>query len=135
MLFRSIWFKLSDVPAKFDKVVLQVDLFRYDERTKKWSPDRWATADRPIFGGGQLWQQHLSVTAPRDSQRARTIATRPTLPPGRYRAKIYLDEKGRLERDYPYELGQDEFVGEVEFETQWPAGYGSMTVARFPQQK
>ena len=131
----DIWFKLSDVPARLDKLVLQVDLFRFDEQTKAWSIDRWATADRAIWGGGQLWQQHLSVTAPRDAERARSISTRPTLPPGRYLAKIYLDEQGKLQSDYPYELGAAEFVGQVELDTRWPAGYGHMTVARFPEKR
>jgi hypothetical protein len=128
----DIWFKLEGVPAKYDKLVLQVDLYRWDETSRDWSKERWATADRPIFGGGQLWQNHLSVTAPRDSSRAEEVRNSATLPPGRYLAKIYIDQQHKLERQYPATLGDDEFIGQVELTSRWPAGYGRMTVTRFP---
>ena len=129
----DIWFKLEGVPAKYDQQLLQVDLYRWDEKTKNWSKDRWATGDRQIFGKGQLWQQHLSVTAPRDSSRAKEIVDKPTLPAGKYLAKIYVDQAGKLQKDYLADLGDGEFVGEVEIDSRWPAGYGSMTTARFPE--
>jgi hypothetical protein len=128
----DIWFKLEGVPAKYDQQLLQVDLHRWDEKTKSWSKDRWATGDRQVFSKGQLWQQHLSVTAPRGSTRGQEIVDRPALPAGKYLAKIYIDQAGKLQKDYQAELGDDEFVGQVEIETRWPAGYGSMTAARFP---
>ncbi|MCE9526407.1 MAG: hypothetical protein K8R36_10170 [Planctomycetales bacterium] len=128
----DIWFKLEGVPAKFDQQLLQVDLFRWDEKAKAWSKDRWATGDRQVFGKGQLWQQHLSVTAPRSSSRAKEIVENPTLPPGKYLAKIYIDQAGKLQKDYRAVLGESEFVGQVEIDSRWPAGYGTMTIARFP---
>ena len=128
----DVWFKLAGVPAKYDKLVLQVDLHRWDERAKDWSQDRWATADRPIFGGGQLWQNHLSITAPKDSKRAESIRRSPALPAGKYLAKIYIDAQNKFERQYPATLGEGELVGQVEVESRWPAGYGQMSVARFP---
>jgi hypothetical protein len=127
----DIWFKLEGVPKEYDKLLLQVDLYRWDERAKAWSNDRWASGDRAVFGGGQLWQQHLSVTAPRDSERAKQIAANASLPPGKYRVKIYLDRQKKLERDFHAELTDEDLVGMVEFESRWPAGYGKMTVARF----
>jgi hypothetical protein len=130
----DIWFKLEGVPAKYDQLVLQVDLYRWDEAAKRWSTDRWATADRPVFGKGQLWQNHLSVTAPRDSARAKSLARGPALPPGKYLAKIYVDQQRKLQTHYPAMLGEEELVGEVEITSNWPAGYGSMTAARFPLQ-
>ena len=111
---------------------MQVDLHRWDEKTKSWSKDRWATGDRQVFGKGQLWQQHLSVTAPRDSSRAKVIVDKPTLPAGKYLAKIYIDQAGKLQKDYQAELGPSEFVGQVEVDSRWPAGYGAMTAARYP---
>lgn len=128
----DIWFKLEGVPAKYDQKLLQVDLHRWDEQTKAWSKDRWATGDRQVFGKGQLWQQHLSVTAPRDSSRAKEIVGKPTLPAGKYLAKIYIDQAGKLQKDYQSELGSSEFVGQVEIDSRWPAGYGAMTAARYP---
>jgi cytochrome c553 len=128
----DIWFKLEGVPEKYDQKLLQVDLHRWDEKTKSWSKDRWATGDRQVFGKGQLWQQHLSVTAPRNSSRAKEIVEKPTLPPGKYLAKIYIDQTGKLQKDYQTELGPSEFIGEVEIDTRWPTGYGAMTSARYP---
>jgi len=128
----EIWFKLEGVPEKYDQQLLQVDLHRWDDATKSWSKDRWAIGDRQVFGKGQLWQQHLSATAPRDSSRAKEIAQKPTLPAGKYLAKIYIDQAGKLQKDYQAELGEGEFVGQVEIDSRWPEGYGSMTITRFP---
>lgn len=113
--------------------MLQVDLYRWDENAKDWSRDRWATADRPIFGKGGLWQNHLSLTAPRDSARAGELARRPALPAGKYLAKVYIDRQRKFEKQFPAELNADDVVGQIEFNTRWPAGYGSMTVAKFPK--
>ena len=60
----DIWLKLENVPAKFDKLLLRVDVFRVEK--KGAAVTRVATGDRAVFGGGQLWQQHLTLTAPRD---------------------------------------------------------------------
>ena len=128
----EVWFKLEGVPEQYDQKLLQVDLHRWDEKTKSWSKDRWATGDRQVFGKGQLWQQHLSVTAPRESSRAKEIVDKPTLPPGKYLAKIYIDQTGKLQKDYQAELGPSEFVGQVEVDSRWLAGYGAMTIARYP---
>jgi hypothetical protein len=124
------WFKITDVPARFDKMLLQVDLFRWEDG--HWSEDRWATADRQVFGPGKLWQQTLSLTAPRSSPRAAEIRAVQALPPGRYLAKIYLDARGRLQKDFRAEMGVEEFVGEVEVESKWPVAYDQMTAISFP---
>jgi hypothetical protein len=132
----EIWFKLTDVPAELDQKVLQVDLYRWDEEAKGWSKFRWANGDRQVFGKGRTWQQHLSVTAPRDSRRAGEIvkAKSATLPRGKYLAKVYVDREDRLAKDFTYILGKEEFVGQIEVNSDWPAGYGSMTTARYPNQ-
>ena len=128
----EIWFKLTEVPEKYDQLVLQVDLYRWDDSAKAWSKDRWASGDRQVFGKGKLWQQHLSLTAPRGTPRAAEIRKSPSLPPGKYLAKIYIDRENKLARQYPAELGDAEFVGQVELDSRWPAGYQQMTVVRFP---
>jgi hypothetical protein len=130
----DVWFKLEEVPERFDKMLLAVDLYRWDDSRGTWSRDRWATADRAVFGQGRLWQQHISLTAPRDAQRAQDLAGQQTLPPGKYLIKIYVDQKDRLRNEYPAELGPEELVGQIEVSSRWPSGYGSMTVARYPQQ-
>ena len=127
----DVWLKLTDVPAAFDKLLLQVDVHRWLEEQGQWSPARWATGDRQIYGEGNLWQQHLSLTAPRDAATERQLSAG-RLPPGRYLLKIYLDREGRSQSLYPYELGERELVGQVEIDATWPAGYGAMTAAAFP---
>ena len=72
------------------------------------------------------------MTAKRGSPRAEEIRDRPALPPGRYLVKISIDQTGKLAKDFRAELGPDELIGQVEVESDWPAGYGKMTVVPFP---
>ncbi len=125
----DIWLKLTDVPEAFDKMLLQVDLYRWEG--DRWSASRVATSDRPVFGAGKLWQHSLSLIAPRGSTWASQIDTK-RLPAGRYLAKIYVDQEHALQRDPTRELGEEAQVGQCEIESQWPSGYGSMTVVPFP---
>lgn len=125
----DIWLKLRDVPASYDKKLLQTDLYRWTG--KGWTEYRVATSDRPVFGKGKLWQHSLSLTAPRDSEWAKQIDSK-KLPAGRYLVKISIDLTGRLQQNPHAKLTSDDFVGQVEVETAWPAGYGKMTVLRFP---
>lgn len=125
----EIWFKIEGVPAKFDKMLLQVDLYRSSDFG--WSEYRVATSDRAVFGKGNLWQHSLSLTAPRGSKWADEMRSG-QLPPGRYLAKLYVDQKDKLQKDFTTELGEEDFVGQVEVESRWPAGYGQMTAVKFP---
>ncbi|GIW79596.1 MAG: hypothetical protein KatS3mg105_1403 [Gemmatales bacterium] len=127
----DLWLKITGVPARFDKLLLRVDVFRWNGRG--WSEARWATGDRAVFGKGGLWQQQLSVTAPRGSERARELRRRPRLPAGRYLARIYIDHNQKLAKNPFAELDQKDFIGAVEFTTNWPVGFGNMTVIRFPR--
>ena len=70
------------------------------------------------------------MAAPRGSKWAKEIESQ-KLPPGRYLAKLYIDQTGKLEKDFTAKLGEDDFVGQVEIESQWRAGYGRMTVVKF----
>lgn len=128
-LVSEIWFKLENVPEKFDKQLLQVDIYRAEGTG--WTKARVATSDRPVFGKGKLWQHSLSLTAARDSQETEQLR-KLQLPPGKYLVKIYVDQTGKLAKDFQAELGEEDFVGQVEFNTKWPAGYGQMTVVKFP---
>ena len=80
----DIWLKVEGVPAKFDKMLMQVDV--YQQTATGWSENRVATSDRPIFGGGNLWQHSLSLTANRDSDWAKQIPAQ-KLPSGKYLVK------------------------------------------------
>jgi len=125
----DIWFKIEGVPAEVDQMLLQVDIHRWTE--SGWSEHRVATSDRPVFGKENLWQHSLSLTARRGTKWADEIRSG-QLSPGRYLAKIYIDQGGKLQRDFTIELGEEEFVGQVEIESAWPAGYGQMTAVQFP---
>lgn len=129
----EIWFKLTDVPEAFDAMLLQVDLYRADaSQPGGWSKDRWATGDRAAFGKGKLWQQHLTVTAPRDSARAKEIAAKPTLPAGKYHVKVFVDRAGRLSKNPQETVDERDQVAEFDIDSRWPTGYGNMTSAKFP---
>lgn len=125
----DIWLKLEGVPSKYDKVLLQVDL--YAKTPEGCSKKRVATSDRPVFGPKELWQHSLSLTVPRGSEQAAKL-TEGKLPAGEYLAKIYVDRDGKLAKDFRAELGPSDLVGEVLIESRWAPGYGNMTVARFP---
>ncbi|MEZ5944081.1 MAG: hypothetical protein R3C18_22035 [Planctomycetaceae bacterium] len=128
----DIWLKIEGVPESFDKMLLQADLYR--ETDSGWSEFRVATSDRPVFGKGKLWQHSLSLTAPRDSKWANEIKGQ-RLPPGRYLIKLYVDRTGKLQRNFTAELNEEDFVGEVEADSRWPAGYGKMTVVQYPTKR
>jgi hypothetical protein len=85
----DIWFKIEGVSANFDKLLLQVNLYR--QTASGWSEHRVASSDRPVFGGGNLWQHSLSLTAQRETDWAKQIVAG-TLPPGKYLAKLYIDQ-------------------------------------------
>ena len=127
----DIWFKVDGIPANLDKLLLRADV--YAKTGSGWSAERVATGDRLIFGKGGLWQQHLSLTAPRGSKGATELLRNQQLPAGRYLVKISVDRDSKLQKDFRNELTASDVVGQVEFETKWPAGYGSMTVVKFPQ--
>ena len=127
----EIWFKVEGIPANLDKLLLRADV--YVKSGSGWSKERVATGDRLIFGKGGLWQQHLSLTAARGSQRATELQRSQQLPAGRYLVKISIDRDGKLQKDFRNELTDGDVVGQVEVETKWPAGYGAMTVVKFPQ--
>ena len=40
---------------------------------------------------------------------------------------------GMSPEDFKAELGEAELIGGVEVESQWPAGYGKMTIIQFPK--
>ena len=55
------------------------------------------------------------------------------LPAGRYLIRIYCDTEGALAKDWRIELRQPRFfAGEVEVTSDWPTGYGKMTVVKAP---
>lgn len=129
----EIWFKLTDIPADYDKLVVRVDIHRWDDKTQQYSADRWATADRQVFGKGGLWQNHLTLVAPKAAPRAQEYSKGARLPGGKYVARVYLDREDKLAKHFPAELTAADKIADIEFTSQWPAGYGQMTAVKLPK--
>lgn len=127
----DLWFKIEGIPAQFDKQLLRAEI--YARAGQQWSATPVAAGDRQVAGDRNLWQQHLSLLAPRGSQRAEELKQRLQLPAGKYLAKIFIDQTGRLQKDPTSDLTAADVVGTVEFESKWSAGYGAMTVVKFPR--
>lgn len=130
-LVTDIWFKLTEVPESYDQKLLQADLYRWTG--DGWYEHRVGTSDRLVFGKGKLWQHSLSLTAQRGSEWANEMESK-RLPGGRYLVKLYIDQTGKLQKDYRAEMDENEFVGEVEVDSEWPVGYGKMTTVAFPDE-
>lgn len=126
----EIWLKLTNTPPAWGDKLLQVTLYAWDEKRKAWETEPIANSDRKVFGKGKLWQHNLTLLAPAGSPRAEAFGrpAKPALPAGKYLIRIHVDFQGRLDRDWKSPLGKADAAGEVEVESAWPAGYGSMTV-------
>jgi hypothetical protein len=126
----EVWLKLGNTPPAWADKLLQVTLYAWDAPKKAWETEPIANSDRKVWGKGKLWQHNLTMLAAPGSARAKGWAGQPqaSLPAGRYLVRIHVDFQGRLERDWKAPLGKAEFAGEIEVDSRWPAGYGSMTV-------
>jgi hypothetical protein len=123
------WFKLTDTPAEWGDKLLQVSVHAWDGEKKAWEAEPVATSDRNVAAKPRLWQHTLTLLAAKGSKRAEVWRKgKPSLPPGRYLVKVYVDGDGKLGRDWQALLGDAEFVGQAEIESRWPEGYGNMTV-------
>ena len=109
------------------------DIYRWDTDPGQWSKDRWATAFNPINGKQKIWQSMISVTALKDSPRAKNFRRQPLLPSGKYIIKVYVDRESNIEKDPTHELSDRELIGQVEISGQWPPGYQPPKIIAFPQ--
>ena len=125
----DIWLKLNNTPPSWGDRLVQIDVYAWDAGRKDWEPAPIATSDRAVWGKGRLWQHSLTLLAAKGSDRAsRWKAGRPSLSKGRYLVKAYVDDGGRLAADWRAVLGDGDYAGRVEVVSDWPAGYGRMTV-------
>ncbi|MFT5327093.1 MAG: hypothetical protein ACI8P0_004981 [Planctomycetaceae bacterium] len=125
--------RITDIPAAFSDMPLQVDIYRRIPRTGKWSEHRWATGFSRVNGKKNIWQNPIMVAAPTDSPLAKEFRNRKLLPTGEYRIRILIDRSRKTEKDPTYKLGDAEFVGEVEFNGAWKPGYQPPKVVTFPK--
>lgn len=126
----DIWLKLTNTPPAWSDRLVQVDVYAWDAAKGAWEPDAIGTTDRKVWGQGKLWQHNLLLLAAKGSNRSTAWREgRPTLPKGRYLLKVYVDGGDRLAADWMAVLGEQDYAGQVEVASDWPAGYGKMTVA------
>jgi hypothetical protein len=124
------WLKLANTPDAWGDKLLQVDVHAWDAKANTWEDAPVATSDRVVWGKGRAWQHTLTLLATPGSERAKAWASgKAALPAGRYLVKVYVDQAGRAATDWRMTLGAAEYVGAVEVQSRWPAGYGAMTVA------
>lgn len=124
------WLKLEKTPAAWGDRLLQVNVYAWDGKTAAWEKEPIATSDRVVWGKGKLWQHSLTLLAARGSERAKAWSRgNPSLPPGKYLLKVYVDSADRAKKDWKSEPGPNEYVGQVEIQARWNEGYARMTVA------
>ena len=125
----EIWLQFVETPPAWGDRLLVVAIYRWESRTKAWEPGPIAVSDRQVWDKGRLWQNSLTLLAAEGSGRAgQWERGKPSLPPGRYLLKVFVDVEERLRRDWQADLGEEAFVGQTEIESNWPPGYGAMTV-------
>jgi hypothetical protein len=125
----DLWLKLTNCPPGWGNKFLQARVFAWNEKAKGWEAAPIAVSDRMVFGKGKLWQHNLTLLAAKGSDLAKAWrAGKPSLPEGKYLLRVYIDNDGKLTRDWKATLSDDAFVGQVEFTAKWREGYGAMTV-------
>jgi len=123
--------RITGLPLEFDKKLLRVDIYRREGDA--WSTERWATAENGVVGKRHLWQSPLFAVAQRDGARAKEWGQEMPLPSGRYRIKIFVDKKNQTKTDRDYELGEADYIGEVETNGEWAMGFKTPTVVHAPK--
>lgn len=125
--------RIVDLAADLDQKLLRADIYRWTGDA--WSETPWGTAENPINGKEKVWQSMVFLVAPRDAPRAARLrhARKARLPDGRYLAKIFIDKQGKTKMDRDYQLGEDELIGQVEFDGEWRPGYKPPKIIHAPQ--
>ncbi len=121
--------RVTGIPQRYADKPMQVDVYSLTEGEPSAQPV--ATATWPVIAKNLMWQFKLTLLTPRDAM----PETGPRIHPGRYLAKIYIDDNGRLEQDPTAELGDAEFIGEVEFRSEWKPTPQNVTVIAYPDGK
>jgi hypothetical protein len=125
----EMWLKIDKTPDAWGDKLLRTDVYAWDATANAWEKEPIATTDRMVWGKGKVWQHTVTLLAAPGSERAKLWAKRkPTLPPGKYLVKVYVDGAEKAKKDWKAALGPDEFVGQAEFQARWGEGYGAMTV-------
>lgn len=124
-----IWMRIEPTRPEWGDRLLGVTIHAYDERSGEFSDAPIAASDRGVWGEGELWQHNLILEAPKGSGLAARLEETRRLPAGRYLIRLYCDTDRLLKDDWKLDLFSERFfVGELDVESEWPAGYGEMEV-------
>jgi hypothetical protein len=124
----DIWFRLAGLPGDWEGKLLQVRIHRWDPESNDWDNQPIATSDRPVSGKPASWQHNLTLLAPKGSATAKAFrAKEPSLPPGKYLVRLYLDSQGVAVKNWRSLRMESDQVGQIEFQAVWRPGYGAMT--------
>ncbi len=129
----ELWFKLANPPQDWDEKLLQVTIYRWDERAKKWEAAPVAISDRQASAKFKTWQHTVTLLAEPNSKRATDWRRGASLPAGKYLVKVHVDRTGRLLTDWSAVMRDEDLVGQAEFQGEWRAGYDAMTVVEAAQ--
>jgi hypothetical protein len=134
MVATDAWLKITDIPAKYGKLVLRAEV--YPAEGQGWGKAPLVVGDRSVAGDRQLWQQHMSLSLERGSELAQKMAKASKsdrrIPGGKYLLKIWVATEADFAANRVAEKGE---AFETTITTQWPGGYGSMTTVKFPLRK
>lgn len=123
------WIKVVETLPAWGEKLMQVNVYAWDAQSKAWEQEPVATTDRMVWGKGKLFQHTLTLLAEKDSPRAaKWKKGKPTLERGKYLVKVYVDQSGRVTKNWKAGLGEGDYVGQAEITTDWREGYGAMTV-------
>lgn len=124
--------RIVDLPDGLDKKLLRADIYRvHGDRV---SPKRWATAEGPIAGERNMWQNLVFATAQRDSVRGKELKADVPIPGGDYLVRIFIDRRDLTRKNRDYVLGNAELFGEVRIHGQWKPGYQPPKIIHAPHQ-
>jgi hypothetical protein len=122
---------MTDFPNEFGNKLTRIDLHRWTD--SGWSAAPVASVDGRVNPKNSMFQGVVFATLPRTVDLAKEVETRRLLPGGRYLAKLYIDRDDKTAENRDYELGASDFIGEVEFDGPWPAGYQPPKIVSAPQ--
>jgi hypothetical protein len=125
--------RITNLPTELDQRLLKADIYRWEGTD--WSETPWGTAESPINGKQNIWQNMVFAIARRGTKRAAEMqkGQGAQLPAGRYLVKIYVDRDNRVSTDRDYELGESELIGQVEIDGDWPIGYQPPKIVQAPK--
>ena len=131
----DIWLKITDCPPEWHGKLLQARIYPWDANRSMWEDFPIAVSDRPVNGKMKLWQHNLTLLSAKNLERAEEFRKRAALPEGKYLVKMYVDAEEKLAKDWKAVLTEKEFAGQIEVQSAWKPGYGSMTAVTAPAKK